>query len=273
MVETTPSNSTYAPDQQNGKQTGNPIGTSVESPRLLVVDDEGAVLRLLKSILVRANYRVTACQGAEEALRILSQGAQFECIVTDAMMPAMNGYELVRAVRHNGNTAEIPVIMLTRKSDRNDVKKAMVAGVNDYVLKPIDEHLLLDKIGACLKNRMSQIRLREIQIHGAEAHVQANFQLRLTAIRETGMTLRLPFEIPAEHLEDTVVGLATPIFPDIGIPVPFLRQVRARRLSPDEIGALTGFPIEVEFAFIGMEEASLKKVRAWLQRQEILRKK
>ena len=272
MVETYSPHSIFTPDSTTSS-TPSSMNTSVESPRLLVIDDEAAVLRLLKSILTRANYRVTTCGGAEEALRILSQGAQFDCIVTDAMMPAMNGYELVRAVSHNGNTSEVPVIMLTRKSDRNDVKKAMVAGVNDYVLKPIDEHLLLDKIGACLKNHMSQVRLREVQIHGTEAHAQASFQLRLTAIRETGMTLRLPFEIPAEHLEDAVVELATPIFPEIGIAMPFLRQVRSRRLPAEEIGALTGFPIEVEFAFIGMEEVKLKKVRAWLQRQEILRKK
>lgn len=251
----------------------NSLATSVETPRLLVVDDESAVLRLLKAILVRANYRVTTCQGAEEALRILSQGAQFDCIVTDAMMPVMNGYELVRAVRINNAIADIPVIMLTRKSDRSDVKKAMVAGVNDYVLKPIDEHLLLDKISSCLKNRRTQVRLREILIHGTEAHAQASFQLRLTSIRETGMTLRLPFEIPAEHLEDAAIRIATPIFPEMGIPVPFLRQIRSRRIPADEIGALTEFPIEVEFTFVGMEEVNLKKIRAWLQRQEILRKK
>lgn len=255
--------------------TGSPnaLATSMESPRLLVVDDESAVLRLLRAILVRANYRVTICQGAEEALRILSQGSQFDCIVTDAMMPAMNGYELVRAVRINASIADLPIIMLTRKSDRNDVKKAMVAGVNDYVLKPIDEHLLLDKISICLKNRTTQVRLREVQIHGAEARAQATFQLRLTAIRETGMTMRLPFEIPAEQLEDAAIRMATPIFPEIGIPMPFLRQVRSRRIPADEIGALTEFPIEVEFAFVGMEEVNLKKIRAWLQRQEILRKK
>jgi CheY-like chemotaxis protein len=269
MVESTPVTSSSAFPSASA---GSPI-TSVETPRLLVVDDEVAALRLLRTILVRANYRVTTCQGAEEALRLLSQGAQFDCVVTDAMMPVMNGYDLVRAVRYNTNTSDVPVIMLTRKSDRNDVKKAMVAGVNDYVLKPIDEHLLLDKISICLKNRKGAVKLREVLVHGAEAHAQATFDLRLTTMRETGMTLRLPFEIPTEYLEDAVLRIATPIFPEIGIPIPFLRQVRVRRIPVEEIGVLVDFPIEVEFAFIGTEEAHLKKIRAWLQRQEILRKK
>jgi CheY-like chemotaxis protein len=242
------------------------------APRLLVVDDEAAVLRLLKIMLARANYQVTTCQDAAEALRLMSQGAQFDCLVTDAMMPSMTGYELVRTLRNNSSYPDIPVLMLTRRSDRSDVKRAVDAGVTDYVLKPIDEMLLLDKIGTCLKTHQGtgvSRGLREVLIHNADTVSEAAFEVRIVSVRESGMLTRFPIKIN----EVSGMKLGAAIFKDIGIPVPYLKLMRSDYLPQKDVPTFSDYPYETEFSFAGIEEQHLKKIRAWLQKQEILRKK
>src|SRR6185312_14457496 len=96
----------------------------------------------------------------EDALRLLSQ-KKFDLVITDAMMPKMTGLDLVRTIRRNPSFQHLPILMLTRKSDRSDVQKALEAGITDYVLKPIDEHLLLDKVTLSLKDDEDGGRLRE----------------------------------------------------------------------------------------------------------------
>jgi CheY-like chemotaxis protein len=240
-----------------------------ELQRILVVDDDPVILKLLKSILGRAGYRVTTCQAADAALRLLSQGSLFDCLITDAMMPVMTGYDLVHALKANSSFHDIPIVMLTRKSDRNDVKKALDAGVTDYVLKPIDEFLLLDKIELCLKTRQENRKVREVRLNSAETKTEANFDIRLVAIRESGLVTRFPFNLPA----GVSLRLDSSVFKEVGIPAPLMRMVRSEYLPQKEVPAFSEFPFEIEFSFVGIEEASLKKIRAWLQRQEILRKK
>jgi CheY-like chemotaxis protein len=240
---------------------------SNEQSRVLLVDDDAAVLRLLKSMLTKANYRVTTCQAADEALRLLSQGAEFDCMVTDAMMPVMNGYQLVSALKNNASYRDIPVLMLTRKSDRSDVKKAVEAGVNDYILKPIDEFLLLDKINNCLK--VKKPNAREVLLHGPEGKTDVTIEARITAVRESGFTTRFPIPLT----DGAPIRFGTPIFKEMGIPVPMMKQTRCEFLPQRDVATFADIPYEIDFSFVGVEEIHLKKIRAWLQKQEILRKK
>jgi DNA-binding response OmpR family regulator len=123
-------------------------------PRVLVVDDEPAVLEVLKVVLGRAQCQVTTAETAQAAREILEQEpTAFDCVITDAVMPDETGYDLVRALRAESRFARLPVLMLTRKRHRKDVKLAVEAGVTDYVLKPIDAALLLEKLKACLAKR------------------------------------------------------------------------------------------------------------------------
>jgi CheY-like chemotaxis protein len=235
--------------------------------RLLLVDDDVSVLKLLKNILARANYSVTTCQGASEALSLLDKGAEFDCMVTDAVMPVMTGYDFVRTLKGNASYRDIPVLMLTRKSDRDDVKKAVEAGVSDYILKPVDEFLLLDKISNCL--RLKNPQTREVLLHGADAKTDALLDARIIAVRESGFTTRFPIALP----DGAPIRFGTPIFKEMGIPVPMLKQTRCEHLPQKDVQTFADLPYEIDFSFVGVEEIHLKKIRAWLQKQEILRKK
>jgi CheY-like chemotaxis protein len=244
----------------------NPV--TVESRRLLVVDDEPSILKLLKTLLTRAKYQVATCSGGDEAMRLLSQG-QFDLLITDAIMPVMNGFDLVRAIRRNPSFQELPILMLTRKGERADVQKALEAGVTDYVLKPIDEHLLVDKVESSLQNRETGKRLREIAIHGAETRASASLDVRIISLRETGMVMRFPVPVSA----DSAIQLEIPLFKQIGIKLPILRLTSCLLKPAREAQSLVDFPYEAEFTFVGMTESDLKKIRTWLQKQEIQRKK
>ncbi len=246
-----------------------PLGEGADlfpNGRLLVVDDEPAVLKLVKAMLGRAQYQVTICGSALEGLRLMDDNP-FDCVITDAIMPVMTGYELVKAIRRHPVHATVPVLMLTRKRHRQDVKKAVEVGVTDYVLKPIDEHLLLDKVELCLKKGTGKKHIFEFSVSGDQANAEMRLECRVITISETEMTLRLPISI-------TEIGSTTfhsKLFDEIGIQVPYLSLVRCEQ-GP-ALADLKGFDYEASFSFVGVRESDLMKIRAWLQKEAIRRRK
>jgi DNA-binding response OmpR family regulator len=143
-----------ASSRENPSSSSSPSSPAKPASRLLVVDDEPAVLEFLRALLSRSRYEVTTAESASEARRILDRETQaFDCVITDAIMPEVTGYAFVASLRTDPRYAQLPVLMLTRKRHRKDVKLAVEAGVTDYVLKPIDDALLLEKLKLCLSKR------------------------------------------------------------------------------------------------------------------------
>jgi DNA-binding response OmpR family regulator len=236
------------------------------SSKLLIVDDEASVLKLVKTMLSRANYEVTTCGSASEALKLLSENP-FDCVITDAVMPVMTGYDFVRAIRNDAALSGMPVLMLTRKRHRQDVKLAVEAGVTDYVLKPIDEYLLLDKVEMCLKKTGMKRQIYEHQINGDHANAQVGIDCRVISICESDVTIRLPFALE----ERMPFHLWSNIFEEVGIAVPLLKLYKCDKIE-DGNKDLADFPYEVKLSFVGVADTDLKKVRAWLQRQDVARR-
>jgi DNA-binding response OmpR family regulator len=240
----------------------------MRTQRLLVIDDDPSILRLVRSILTRAKYYVVTCPSAREALRRLNADT-FDCIITDAVMPVMNGYDLTGLVREHPKHQAVPILMLTRKRDRQDVKKAVAVGVTDYVLKPIDEHLLLDKVEMCLKSGLGKRHIFECPITEPQGKAELGLDCKVVFMSESDMTLRIPFDIPIE----APFKLRTDIFDNIGIPPPQRKLIRCDEAPATNGPAAGTLPFEAKFALVGVPEPDLKKIRAWLQRQEIQQKK
>lgn len=238
--------------------------TQPDPSRLLVVDDEPAVLKVVKAILTRARYDVTTCENAAQAEKCLDE-EPFDCIITDAIMPSTDGYEFVKSLRQETFFKEIPILMLTRKRDREDVKMAVDVGVTDYVIKPIDEPLLLDKIETCLKKHSGKRRLFEVAIGGPESKAQILHKSVITNLSETSITTRLPFEIPI----NTILEMKTSLFDAIGIKTPLIKISAIR----EDASTLSELPFEGKSSLVGVPEADLRKIRTWLRRQELLRRK
>ncbi len=149
-------------------------------PRLLVVDDNEDMLQFLKSSFEETYDVVTATNGME-ALSLL-ENHQISAIVSDLMMPKMNGVELCRAVRGNQSFSHIPFILLTAKTDNFSKIEGMNCGADYYVEKPFSTHFL----DACLTNLMT--RRKQLAQKFSQEPLAPPTALAATPVDETFIT-------------------------------------------------------------------------------------
>jgi two-component system, OmpR family, phosphate regulon response regulator OmpR len=128
------------------------------APHLLLVDDDRRILELLSRYLSDHGYRVTTANSASEARSRLS-GIAFDLLVLDVMMPGESGLELARSIRNGSN---VPILMLTARTEAEDRIAGLSIGADDYVPKPFEPRELLLRIGNILK-RSEQPDARPIE--------------------------------------------------------------------------------------------------------------
>ncbi|MHC5228938.1 response regulator transcription factor [Enterococcus sp. LJL99] len=115
---------------------------------ILVIEDDQNLLRLYTSVLEKAHFTVIGALNGEEALDIL-YSKQVALIITDIMMPVMDGYQLSDLVRQSGD--KTPILMITAKDSFEDKKKGFRIGVDDYMVKPIDVNEMVLRVEALLR--------------------------------------------------------------------------------------------------------------------------
>ncbi len=118
---------------------------------ILVVDDEPINLRVLTNFLELQNYKVTQANDGLEALDLIERGLKFDVVILDVMMPRMSGYEVCKTLRHSFMPHQLPVVMLTAKSQSSDLVTGLEAGANDYLTKPFSKEELLARIKTHLR--------------------------------------------------------------------------------------------------------------------------
>ncbi len=116
--------------------------------KILVVDDESRMRKLVRDFLVRKDYDVLEAGDGEEALDIFYKDKEVALIILDVMMPKMNGWEVVREVREN---SKVPIIMLTAKGDESDELMGFDLGVDEYIAKPFSPKILVARVEAILR--------------------------------------------------------------------------------------------------------------------------
>jgi CheY-like chemotaxis protein len=127
----------------------NALAESIK-PTILVVDDDEIQRIILNKLLTARNYSLLFARDGVEALNVL-QNKRPDLILMDIMMPNMNGMEATRQLKSNPEFAEIPVIMITGKSEGEVVMDCLKAGAVDFVVKPYEHATLLAKIDFALK--------------------------------------------------------------------------------------------------------------------------
>ena len=120
--------------------------------RVLVADDEDDVRELVVYRLSRSGYDVVEARDGEEALRLAGERTP-DLLVLDVMMPRIDGYELTRRLRAEPATSRVPVILLTARTQENDVSQGFEAGADDYLKKPFNPDELLARVRAVLGRR------------------------------------------------------------------------------------------------------------------------
>ncbi|MEM9192885.1 MAG: response regulator [Myxococcota bacterium] len=126
-------------------------------PRVLVVDDHEMNRDMLARRLLRRGYEVVAVEGGAEALQAL-ESDPYDLVLLDLMMPEVSGIDVLRELRKTRSKAELPVVMTTAKTESSEVVKALGAGANDYVTKPIDFPVLVARVESHLAIREASVR-------------------------------------------------------------------------------------------------------------------
>lgn len=119
-------------------------------PRILVVDDDREIVRLVKSYLERAGYTVISAYNGESALHILRRENP-DLLVLDLMLPDRDGWDLTRLIRKDSTLADIPIIMLTARVEDSDKIVGLEIGADDYITKPFNPREVVARIRALLR--------------------------------------------------------------------------------------------------------------------------
>ena len=117
--------------------------------KILLVDDSNTILMMERMILTKGPYDLLTASDGEEAVS-KAVAHKPDLILMDVVMPKMNGFEAVAAIRQREATRRTPIIMVTTRGESDNVEKGFVAGCSEYVTKPINSLELLTKVRSCL---------------------------------------------------------------------------------------------------------------------------
>lgn len=116
--------------------------------KILIAEDDRELRQLFSHVLTKNGYSVTGVLDGQEAIDALLH-EYYDLIISDIMMPRMDGYEFVRLLREGGNTT--PVMMITAKDAFDDMQKGFISGTDDYMVKPINVNEMVLRVGALLR--------------------------------------------------------------------------------------------------------------------------
>ena len=116
---------------------------------ILVVDDSPTEVHVFKKILEKQGYTILVAKDGQEGID-LAKRSHPDLILMDVVMPVLNGFQATRQLKHNADTADIPVIMVTTKDQQTDINWGMRQGANEYLVKPVTPAELLGKIRTLL---------------------------------------------------------------------------------------------------------------------------
>ena len=115
----------------------------MDNIKILVVDDEVRMRKLLKDFLTRQGYKVIEAGDGEEAMDAFYEDKEISLIILDVMMPKMDGWEVLREVREY---SKVPVIMLTARTEEKDELLGFELGVDEYISKPFSPKILVARV-------------------------------------------------------------------------------------------------------------------------------
>ena len=122
--------------------------------KILIVDDELKMRILIKDFLKRANYDTIEASNGEDAINLFIEDKSIDLIILDVMMPKLDGWETCKKIRQYSNN--IPILMLTAKSENEDVIRGFQTGADDYLTKPFHMPILLERIMDLLKRTQNE---------------------------------------------------------------------------------------------------------------------
>lgn len=172
----------------------------MDAVKVLVVDDEARMRKLVKDFLSIKGYKVLEAEDGEQAVDMFFKEKDIELIILDVMMPKMDGWDVCKTIRQY---SQVPIVMLTARSDERDELMGFELGVDEYISKPFSPKILVARIEAILRRKstvtgevldIAGIRIdkdaHEVFVDGAEVDLSnKEFELLTYFIENQGMAL------------------------------------------------------------------------------------
>ena len=150
--------------------------------KILIAEDDRELRQLFQHVLVKNGYTAVGVSNGAEALEALDE-SYYDLILSDIMMPKMDGYELVRTLREAGQS--IPVMMITAKDAFDDMRLGFLSGTDDYMVKPVNVNEMVLRVGALL--RRAQMTSEHRQVIG-----ETILECDSLTVRSGGVSMTLP---------------------------------------------------------------------------------
>ncbi|WP_413580657.1 response regulator [Bdellovibrio sp. HCB288] len=223
---------------------------------ILIVDDQKSILMTLEALLTSDGHAVVQATNAIDAVHHLTQ-EKFDLVITDAIMPGgSDGYALTRTIRKQPHLGKLPVILLTGKREKSDVEKGLEAGVNDYIIKPIDPDMLLAKVRTIVaSSSQSATAFSEVAVA-----IKAEWEIKneIVAVSEMGFTMHSSVPMPLGK----ILRIKSSIFSEIGIEPVAIRIDSCEDLNPIENAW------KIHGHFIGIAEKELTPLRLFIRSKQ-----
>lgn len=139
--------------------------------KVLVVDDESRMRKLVKDFLAKQNFEVLEAGDGEEALEIFFKEKDIALVLLDVMMPKLDGWQVCREIR---NYSRVPIIMLTAKGDERDELQGFDLGVDEYITKPFSPKILVARVEAILRRSNRLMSEDVLSVGGIELDKSAH---------------------------------------------------------------------------------------------------
>lgn len=124
-----------------------------DKARVMVVDDEPDIVKIVKISLELANFEVIECNSGEECLEKAGKMETPDLFLLDIMMPGLSGYEVCEKLRADNKHKNTKIVMLTAKGQKGDAEEGLRVGADDYIIKPFDPYELIEQVKEILERR------------------------------------------------------------------------------------------------------------------------
>lgn len=218
---------------------------------VIVVDDDAVILKVVTAALKKAGHSVATAQDGFTAIDLM-QRELFDLVITDINMPSgLSGYNLVATIRKDERYKNTPIMFLTGRRDKQDVERAIRTGVDDYMVKPVDQDIFLAKVESLLQSKRG---VHSFQQTPTNAPASWTLKLTIIGISEQGLSFTTPHAIPL----NAKIRIESEFFSTLGFPPP---QLRVGTCQPVD-AAQSSFTVFA--SFIGLTESEMQSIRRWV---------
>ncbi len=224
---------------------------------VLIVDDQYSVLLTLQAILKKEGFTVISCTNSLDAFENI-QREKFDVVITDAVMPmGTSGFSLISTIRSQPNVnTKVPILMLTGKRDPADVEKAISVGANDYMIKPIDPDVLMQKVNKLIKGASTE----EFVHASVQKPASIPNKLTIASTSEIGLT----FTSDVGFIPGQIYKITSDFFNL------FEKTTVSVRVNTSEV---KNDYYEITANYVGLSEKELTHIRTWIRNKLIADKK